>query len=183
MRAPRLTLPLVALLLVALASPSYAQEESRGNVRNGLWGGLGLGYGILGVLDCPSGFSCDTEGGLSGNARIGFTPSPSFRVALGSNSWVDTGEGRSGTIGLYSAQGLFYPGAKDFFLLGGAGLALGTCDGCDTETGAGFVLGLGYDISINRSGSLALTPFVNWVVTTLELNPYVLQFGLGLTFN
>lgn len=183
MRALRLTLSLGALFLVAFSSPASAQEESRGNNRNGLWGGLGLGYGILGVLDCPSSFGCDTDGGLSGNARIGFTPSPSFRVALGSNSWVNTGDGNSSMLGVYSAQGLFYPGAKDLFLLGGAGLALATCDGCDTETGGGFVLGLGYDIPINRSGSLALTPYANWVVTTLDFNPYVLQFGLGLTFN
>ncbi|MCL7962250.1 MAG: hypothetical protein M8860_05300 [marine benthic group bacterium] len=183
MRALRRTLPLVALLLVAFSIPAIAQEEGRTNNRNGLWGGLGLGYGILGLLDCPSGFTCDTEGGLSGNARIGFTPSQSFRVALGSNSWVDTGEGRSSNIGLLSAQGLYYPGAKNFFLLGGAGLALATCSGCSTETGAGIVLGLGYDIPLNQSGSLALTPYVNWVPTTLEFNPYILQFGLGLTFN
>jgi hypothetical protein len=183
MRALRRTLPLVALLLLACSIPAFAQEEGRSNNRNGLWGGLGLGYGILGLLDCPSGFNCDTEGGLSGNARIGFTPSQSFRVALGSNSWVDTGEGSSSNIGLLSAQGLYYPGEKDFFLLGGAGLALATCTNCDTETGAGFVVGAGYDFPINSSGSLALTPYVNWVVTTLEYTPYVLQFGLGLTFN
>jgi hypothetical protein len=66
---------------------------------------------------------------------------------------------------------------------GNPGFALLDCDGCDGESGAGFVIGAGYDLPINRSGSLALTPFVNWIVTTIESNPYFLQFGLGLTFN
>jgi len=42
---------------------------------------------------------------------------------------------------------------------------------------------LGYDLTLNRSGSLALTPYFNWWSSTIESNPYVLEFGLGLTFN
>ncbi len=171
-----------AVLLVAVSSFASAQESARTNNRNGLFGGIGLGYGILGVLDCPYS-DCDTEGGFSGNARIGGTLSPSTRIAVGSNGWVKNRNGRSYIFSLYSGQVLYYPGANNVFLLGGAGLALATCDGCDAETGAGFVLGGGYDIPINKSGSLALTPYLNWIVTTMEANPYILQFGLGLTFN
>jgi hypothetical protein len=172
-------LAIAAACTLMISGTLVAQEGGKENNRGGLWGGIGLGYGILGVLDCP-GSSCDTEGGFSGNARIGFTPSRSLRLALGSNGWTKSDDG---TLGLYSLQALFYPGGNDFFLLGGGGLALASCSGCDTETGGGFVLGAGYDFPINSSGSLALTPFVNWVVTTLDFNPYILQFGLGLTFN
>ena len=122
-------------------------------------------------------------GGLSGNAHIGFTPSNSIRLAIGSNAWTKSEDGFNPDLGVYSAQVYFYPGEKDFFLLGGAGLALAGCSGCDTETGGGFLIGAGYDFPINSSGSLALTPYVNWIVTTLEYTPYLLQFGLGLTFN
>lgn len=179
MRTSRRSLWLGALCLFAFAATAQAQE-GRANQRAGLWGGFGLGYGLLGFLDCDG---CDTEGGLSGNARIGGTLSPSLRIAAGTNAWYKEVDGFGVQLGLLTGQVLFYPGAKDFFLLGGAGLAVFDCDGCDAETGAGFVIGAGYDLPINRSGSLALTPFVNWAVTTIEANPYFLQFGLGLTFN
>ncbi len=175
------TASLAAVCLFALA-PSASAQDGKANDRAGLWGGVGFGYGMLGVLDCP--FSdCETEGGFSGTAQIGLTISRSFRVAAGVNGWGKNIEGRSFTSNLFSVQGLYFPGANDFFLLGGAGLATLGCDGCDTETGAGLVIGAGYDFPINKSGSLALTPFVNWVVTTMESNPHFLQAGLGLTFN
>ena len=167
--------------LCALAVSTTAQaQEGRANQRTGLWGGIGLGYGVLGFLDCDG---CDSEGGFSGNARIGGTLSPSLRIAAGTNGWYKDVEGVAVQAGLLSGQVLYYPGAKDFFLLGGAGFAILDCDGCDGENGAGFVIGAGYDIPINRSGSLALTPFLNWIVTTIEATPHFIQFGLGLTFN
>jgi len=103
---------------------------------------------------------------------------------VGNNTWVKNVNSRTYYIGVLSGQVLYYPGAKDFFMLGGAGLAYDTCTGCTMQAGAGFVIGGGYDIPINKSGSLALTPYVNWIVTTIESSvPCVLQFGLGLTFN
>jgi len=105
------------------------------------------------------------------------------RLAAGTNGWYKDVEGVAVQAGLLSGQVLHYPGAKDSFLLGGAGFAILNCDGWDGESGAGFVIGAGYDIPINRSGSLALTPFVNWILTTIEANPHFIQFGLGLTFN
>ena len=181
MRALMRSVLIVSVCLSAVTT-SAAAQDGKANNRNGLWGGIGFGYGMLGILDCPGG-GCDTEGGLSGNARIGFTPSPSFRVAIGTNGWYKDVEGTGFSTGLISAQGLYYPGANDFFILGGIGLATANCSGCDLKTGAGAVLGVGYDFPLNKSGSLALTPYANWVVSTLEANPYILQFGLGLTFN
>jgi hypothetical protein len=181
MRALIRSLSIACVCLFAVTTSATAQD-GKANNRNGLWGGIGLGYGMLGVLSCP-GSSCDTEGGLSGNARIGFTPSPSFRVAIGTNGWYKDKGGIAFSSGLISAQGLYYPGANDFFILGGLGLATTSCSGCDVDTGAGAVIGVGYDIPLNNSGSLALTPYANWVVSTIEYNPYILQLGLGLTFN
>ncbi|MCL7936721.1 MAG: hypothetical protein M8844_01070 [marine benthic group bacterium] len=159
-----------------------AQDGGKANNRGGLWGGIGLGYGIVGVLDCPGG-GCETEGGFSGNARIGLTASPSLRFAVGTNGWYKDVEGIGFSAGLLSLQAMFYPGSGDFFLLAGGGLASIDCEICDADTGAGFLIGGGYDFPINDSGSLALTPYANWIVTTIDSNPYILQFGLGLTFN
>jgi hypothetical protein len=181
MRALIRSLSIVSVCLLAVTT-SVAAQDGKANNRNGLWGGIGLGYGMLGVLSCP-GSDCDTEGGFSGNARIGFTPSPSFRVAIGTNGWYKSIEGYGFSSGLLSVQGLYYPGANDFFILGGVGLATTDCSVCTMKTGAGAVIGGGYDIPLNESGSLALTPYANWIVSTIDNNPYILQLGLGLTFN
>jgi hypothetical protein len=104
------------------------------------------------------------------------------------NGWVgsagdwDSSELHVDSNGLLSAQAQFYPGAKDFFLLAGAGLA-NHAVGVGTWSGFGWIVGLGYDLTLNRSGSLALSPYFNWWSSTIESNPYVLDFGLALTFN
>lgn len=175
------TATLVAVCLFASVTSAVAQT-GQATARSGLWAGVSIGYGMRGVLDCPLD-DCETESGLSATLRIGLTISPSVRIAGGANRWVWNIEGTGFTSDLYSVQGLYYPGANDFFLLGGVGLATRGCDGCNAETGAGAVIGAGYDIPINKSGFLSLTPNVNWVVTTMEHNPYFLQLGLGLTFN
>ena len=71
-----------------------------------------------------------------------------------------------------------------FFLLGGLGL--GTVHvsldgfGSDSETGAGAVVGLGYDFWIGKS--VSLTPFWNgFAVRTDNADANVGQIGIGLT--
>lgn len=180
MRTLKRCLTLAAACTLTLASAVAAQDGGKMNNRTGLWGGFGFGYGILGALDCNG---CGTEGALSGNARIGFTLSPEVRLAVGTNGWYKDVDGVGFTAGLLSAQVLWYPGGQNVFLLGGAGYFSADCDYCSGNSGLGFVIGTGYDIPINDSGSLALTPYINWIPTTAENNPYILQAGLGLTFN
>lgn len=185
---------LATLLCLSLSSAQLMGQESRENNRVGFWGGFGLGAGVLGCLE--SGCSHD-EWGFSGNGRLGGTLSPSLRLAGGTNGYFkqldvtdQVNADADFTLGVVSAQALWYPSAGDFFLLGGIGFAWaetsissGSISVSDSETGAGFVLGFGYDLVLNRSGSLALTPFANWVITTIDPTLDFIQFGLGLTFN
>jgi hypothetical protein len=143
-----------------------------------------LGYGCL-----ESGCSHD-EWGFSGRGQLGGTLSPSIRLAGGTNGFYKEIDEVDFTVATLTFQVQWYPNEGDFFLLGGAGLAWAEASASfegltvsDSETGAGFVAGLGYDLSINKSGSLALTPFFNWVVTTIDPTLDFLQFGLALTFN
>lgn len=164
------------LLTSSLIVPNAASaQEAGGNVRRGLFGGLGFG---VGVGDCLGGLECDFGG--SGNARIGGTVSDRWRLAFATHGYVSNDY----EFGAATFQALFNPGGGDFFLLFGAGA--GTASGWST-VGLGLVGGLGIDISINGSGSLALTPFLNFIYTTDEANwgnsADFLQAGLGLTFN
>lgn len=179
MRGITRAVPLALACLLTLTVFADAQTASR-NERVGLWGALGVGGGALDAFDCDG---CDSEFGFSGASHIGGTLNPSVRLAVGTNNWYKSIEGTGFWASVISGKVFFYPGAKDFFVTGGIGLEVLTCDGCDTRTGVGFVAGAGYDFPINRTGSLALTPFANWVVMTSENTPYFIQFGLGLTFN
>jgi len=168
------------LASAALSTPPglSAQEppapESRGNVRTGMFGALGFGAGFA---DCL-GTECDVGG--SGNARIGGTMSDRLRLAVGTNGHVSDDY----EFGAFTFQVLINPGGNDFYLLVGAGA--GTGSGWST-VGLGLIGGLGYDFSINRSGSLALNTFLNFVYSTDDgdccNNAEFFQAGLGLTFN
>jgi len=173
----------LAALCLVLSTTDVTGQEARANNRVGLWGGFGLGAGLLGCLE--SGCSHD-EWGFSGNAKLGGTLSPMLRLAGGTNGYFKTINGTDFTFGVVSLQVLVYPSDGDFFLVGGAGLAYARASRSgesDSETGAGFLVGFGYDIPLSRSGNLALTPFANWVITTIEPTWDFVQFGLGLTFN
>jgi len=178
---------LTGLFCLSLSVTQLVGQESRDNNRVGLWGGFGLGAGLLGCLE--SGCSHD-EWGFSGNGRLGGTLSPSVRLAGGTNGYFKQINDVDFTLGVVSFQLLWFPSEADFFILAGVGFAWAEASASfsgisvsDSETGAGFVIGLGYDIPLNRSGSLALTPFANWVITTIDPTFDFLQFGLGLTFN
>ena len=165
---------------VASERPSARPSTTR-NKRVGLWGGFGFGAGNLGCLE-----GCNRIWGISGNARLGGTPSPYVRLAGGTNGYYKEENGASLTASVVTFQVLWFPSAKDLFLIfgvGGAAAQVSAFGLSETEGGAGFLFGVGYDAPVNRSGSLAITPFVNWVTTTLEGKIDFFQFGVGLTFN
>ena len=167
----------LGILGVFVLAVTAAAQEDRGNDRTGMWGTIGVGYGLL---DCSG---CESEGGFAGVGRIGGTLSQEVRVGYGLNGWYKSIEGTGAWIGLASGQVSWYPGGRDLFVMGGLGIAWADCEGCDAELGAGAVIGVGYDLPLGGSGSLALTPFAQWVFTSLEDSPNILQFGMGITFN
>lgn len=172
----------LCLALLCATKPLIGQTH---NNRAGLWGGFGLGAGNLGCLES----GCDFDGrdwGFSGNARLGGTPSEYVRLAGGTNGYWRSEDNLTFSGGTVTFQALLFPSAKDFFVIVGAGWAWFRAEEFGfsaTEHGAGFLIGFGYDAPISKSGNLALTPFLNWVPTTVDPTIDFFQFGIGLTFN
>jgi hypothetical protein len=148
--------------------------------RHGFWFNGGLGYGSLGCDNCGS-----REGGLSGGLSLGGTLSPMFLLGVGTTGWYKDEGGASLTAGTVDARIRFYPSTTGgFFLTGGLGVGSVRVAvdgfGSASETGAGAMLGLGYDIRIGSS--LSLTPFWNgFAVRTSNTDANVGQLGLSLT--
>jgi len=173
---PGRTTPLV-LLALALAAPTVAQESAR----SGLWGGFGFGYGSRGCEGCD-----DRTGGFSGMGVIGGTLSDVVRIGGGTSFFARDENDATLSIG----SGLFlvqvFPGRGSFYLQGGAGFAtaeVGIADVQFQDEGAAFLVGLGYTADIGGSGKIALVPFANWMGTSIDFNPDLFQFGVGLVWN
>ncbi len=182
MKPMRLVCPLVLVCLAVLSFANPLNGQTNNN-RVGLWGGFGVGAANLGCLQSGCG---DRIWGLSGNFRLGGTPSQSVRLAGGTNTFWRQEDGETLTGSAVTFQVLLFPSAKDFFLIFGGGFASFRAEAfgfSETEYGAGFLVGLGYDAPISSSGNLALTPFLNWVPTTVSGTIDFFQVGLGLTFN
>ena len=183
-RKTRTVLILIAGALASTASLAAQEADSPHNDRRGLWGGFGFGGAWAGCLASD----CDTlaEFGFSGNARLGGTPSQSFRVAAGTFGYYKQVDNVTLQGGVLSGQLMFYPSEGDFFLLFGGGVAVFEVSIGDIsvdETSGAAHFGVGYDLPLSRKGTLALTPYANWVITGLEGTVHMLQFGLGLTWN
>jgi hypothetical protein len=105
----------------------------------------------------------------------------------GTTGWTKSEGGVTLTVGTLVALIRFYPSSTGgFFLLGGLGL--GTIHaqvdgfGSESETGAGALLGLGYDIRVGRN--VSLTPFWNgFAVRSSNADANVGQLGLGVTLH
>lgn len=138
----------------------------------------GLVLGIVGVFVLAVTAAAQED---RGNDRTGMWGT--IGVGCGLNGWYKSIEGTGAWIGLASGQVSWYPGGRDLFVMGGLGIAWADCEDCNAELGAGAVIGVGYDLPLGRSGSLALTPFAQWVFTSLEESPNILQFGVGITVN
>lgn len=166
------------LLLAGLAALPLAGQHPQ--TRSGIWFNAGMGYGSLGCDDCGS-----REGSWSGGLALGGTLSQKVLLGVGTNGWTKSEDGATLTVGTLTALIRFYPSRTGgFFLLGGLGL--GTVHvsldgfGSDSETGAGAVVGLGYDFRIGRN--VSFTPFWNgFAVRTDNADANVGQIGIGLT--
>lgn len=174
----------VCMLMMAAAIaviPQDAAGQDR-NQRSGFWFSGGLGYGSLGCADCTG-----REGSISGGLALGGTLSDRFLLGVATNGWTKEEDGVSLTAGSLTALMRFYPSSTGAFFLT-AGLGVGSIEasvdgfGSARETGAGAVLGLGYDIRVGSNFSL--TPFWNGVgISTSDSDANFGQIGLGITIH
>jgi hypothetical protein len=167
---------LVVLGLALLASTVGAAQD-----RHGFWFNGGFGYGSMGCDGCSGRF-----GGLSGGLALGGTISPKFLLGVGTTGYYRSDAGETDQLSTLDARLRFYPSRTGgFFLTAGLGLGAIHAEGFGasaTETGAGAVLGLGYDIRVGNS--ISLTPFWTGVgISTSSTNANYGQLGLGLTIH
>ena len=184
------------MTVLLAATLAFAPSAAAQNVplREGFWIGLGLGAGSLGFGGDVSGV--DRETGLSGYLKLGATVSQHFLLGAETNGWTKSESGVNTRVGSLSAVGYVYPSSTSgFFLKGGLGY-LAISDNASTQSTASGVaaqLGLGYDVRVG--GNFSLTPYANYIASSGaelkiggtgvggDINPNVLQFGLGVTWH
>jgi hypothetical protein len=176
----RIGVGLAMAAALALASqPVWAQDEpANKHQRQGFYIGIGLGYGTLSIEGAG-----ETEGGFSGNLRLGTALSQNVLIGVQTNGWYKSENNVTLTFGTLTGAVQFYPSANGgFFLNAGLGLATLTLTGFDAEYGLGAVLGLGYDFRVGRN--ISITPFLNGFGSSIEeTNIGVGQIGVGVTFH
>lgn len=166
----------------AVQAQAAPAEPDNKHLRQGFWFSGGLGVGSLGCDDCSG-----RESGLSGGLGMGGSVSQKVLLGAGTNGWTKSEGGVDLTVGTLVALIRFYPSATGgFFLVGGLGLGSIPAEidgfGSDSETGAGALFGLGYDIRVGRNASL--TPFWNgFAARTSNADANVGQLGLSVTLH
>lgn len=160
--------------------PRSASATQNKHLRKGLWFSGGVGYGSLGCQGCIG-----RDGSYSGGLALGGTISQKVVVGVGTNGWYQSQNGVTASTGTLTAMLRYYPSAiGGLFLLAGIGAGNihvhipGLVRA--TETGMGFLLGMGYDIRVGPG--VSLTPYWNgFAVRTHSSDSNVGQIGLGFT--
>lgn len=168
----------VVASLAVIAGSAQAQNA---HIRDGFWFSGGLGYGSLGCENCGA-----REGSVSGDLSLGGTITPRFLLGVGTAGWTKSEQGATLTVATLDARVRFYPSATGgFFLTGGIGLGSvrGQVGGFSaTETGAGTILGLGWDIRVARNTSI--TPYWNgFAMKNANTDANVGQAGIAVTLH
>jgi len=171
----------VAPTQVSQPRPQPSTALQRLQTRKGFWFNGGLGLGVAGCVGC-----LDREVGASGGLSLGGTISERVLLGVGTTGWYKSIDGVTVNGGTFDARIRVYPSlASGFFLTAGGGL--GTISAWNSfnsvsETGAGALFGLGWDVRVGRN--VSLTPFYNgFAVGVSSGTYYVDQFGVGVTIH
>ena len=162
------------LLLLAAAISNVERLEGQEPVDTEGYRGTFVSIGVGGgATDCFNEAGCYHV--VAGHARIGHRWTPRLGFAAG---WEGFTSIDYYGVSLISAQLLFYPTGRKLFGLVGAGLAFGRGD-----SAAGGTVGIGYDIPLNRSATVALTPYVGMVLTGIgEVDRSFIYGAVAITF-
>jgi hypothetical protein len=150
--------------------------------RSGFWMNLGLGVGSL-ICD-----GCDgRQTGWGGSLAFGGTLNRRLLLGIFSNVVSKTSDRFAVTAGTFTPGLRVYPSASaGFFLATGLGLSSLITDvsdiGATIETGAGGLLGLGWDLKIGTSTSITLFWNASWMYINNATWNFG-QLGLGITWN
>lgn len=181
----------------AITKARVAQPPSPGSgakaplARRGFWFSAGLGVGLG---------DCDTcvkrETGPTGGLSLGGSIGDHVLLGVGTAGWAKYLPDEEVTVsgGILDFRVRVYPVASSgFFLTGGLGVG-GIAERADfsagpgvaavtySETGAGALFGIGWDLRVGRN--VSLTPFYNgFAVSTETFTGSVAQFGLGITIH
>jgi hypothetical protein len=183
-------------LSLAAANAAVAQKKSDDapSRRQGFWFGLGAAAGSVG-MDCSI-CSSTRLTGASGYVRMGGTLNPHWLLGGEIDAWTRSIGGVSKTVASAAVTASWYPSRTGGFFvkfgLGALTYRSGDAPNNLEMTGASGIFGLGYDVPI--SPSLSLTPFLNSIATSksklkvngavltgVEVNPNLVQFGLALS--
>lgn len=187
----------LAALVAVIVVPGSILLAQHPQVRQGFWIGFGLGYGSAG-LSCGSGCSFNSDakgGGGAAHLRLGGTLSPKVLLGGEVDVWTKDVGGLTEAIGIAAFTVYFYPTpASGLFLKGGVGGSSyqlrdgGTADG----SGAGFLIGAGYDIRVGRN--ISITPVATFSYGTVgdvtgggvaipSVKQSLIEFGIDVTFH
>jgi hypothetical protein len=195
------SLIVVLSTVVWLSMPANAAAQNRER----LWFGVGGGFGSAGV-SCSDCGNTDREGSGSFYVKGSWTLNPRTLLGVELNAWTKNAtieDGLEGALNFYNIAGTltYYPRTTtNFFVKGGAGIAIidmdvsgtGSSTNIDLGKGLGVIVGAGYDIPLGRR--VALTPAVNFwygqpgdlqvlgepVASKWKQN--VVDFTIGITF-
>jgi len=173
---------LAAMALLSMVTVADLAAQGNNQTRKGFWFGAGMGYGSLGCEGCGT-----REGGFSGYLKAGATVSNQVLLGFETNGWTKSQGGATLSSGNLSGALYLYPSPKvGFFMKGGAGIAVLKMNlagfGGASDTGAGLLLGLGYDARVGHN--VSLTPYFNLVGGSFTGGTAnVAQFGLGVTMH
>jgi len=165
------------------AATPQQEETQLKHARRGFFIGLGLGYGSLGIEDVE-----ERDEGLSGTLKLGAALNQKVLIGIQSNGWFRSYEEIDGSItfGVLAAIVQFYPASNGgLYISGGAGLGRLSASAFGesaSESGFGYVFGVGYDLRLGAMFSL--TPYVNYFAASInEANINAFQFGLAANFH
>jgi hypothetical protein len=173
----------IALFLLA---PTVSAEELY--IRNGFWGGIDAGAGVL-TQSFDEGDDEDDIAFYLG-FKGGYAVNPHLLIGLEAGGWLleasdfnEPDEGKGISQVFFITQ--LYPGKESGFFAkaGGGYVSMWSNRPDDTrrEQGWGLTLGGGYDLQLNEA--VALSPFVNFNYGEAGNWDYsAITFGIGVTF-